>query len=272
VKRCLLFCDKISRMNTNLIFVSILEGLTEFLPISSTAHLIIFSKLVHLNLSNDYVKFYILFIQFGALLAGASIFAKKLLTDKKMFINICISFLPSAVLGFIFYKMFKHLLEGNILLLSIMLVLGGILFIYLEKVFIKKNSFLSYQKDILSKKDAFIVGVAQAIAIIPGVSRSGATIIAGVFRNIKKSVIVEYTFILALPTLGAAVLYDAYKSRDIFRLVFNYNELIFGFLIAFISGFITLWFLRKYLSRISLTFFGWYRIILAIAVMLILYK
>lgn len=259
-------------MNIHLILISILEGLTEFLPISSTAHLIIFSKIVSLNLTDEYIKFYLLFIQFGSLLAGTSIFAKKLLTDRKLFINIFVSFLPSAILGFIFYKMFKHLLEGNMLLLSLMLILGGILFIYLEKVFMKRGVYVSNQKDILNKKDALIVGVAQAIAIIPGVSRSGATIIAGVFRNIKKAVIVEYTFILALPTLGAAVVYDAYKSRDIFVSIQNYNLLIYGFIIAFISGYITLWFLKKYLSRISLSFFGWYRIILAILVLFILYR
>ncbi len=258
-------------MNIYLYLISVLEGLTEFLPVSSTAHLIIFSKLVDLNLTNEYVKFYLLFIQLGSLLAGVSIFTKKLFTDKKLLINIIISFIPSAILGFVFYKMFKSLLEGNIILMSFMLICGGILFIYLEKIFMKKEYYISNQKDNLNMKDALIVGVAQAVAIIPGVSRSGATIIAGIFRNIKKSIIIEYTFLLALPTLGAAVLYDAYKSRDIFALVFNYNQLILGFLIAFVSGFITLWFLRKYLSHISLTFFGWYRIILAILIMLILY-
>ncbi len=257
-------------MNIHFILISILEGITEFLPISSTAHLIIFSKLVHLNLTNEYVKFYLLFIQFGSLLAGIFIFSKRIFTDKNTFINICISFLPSAVLGFIFYKMFKHLLEGNIVLLAAMLILGGLIFIYLEKIYMKKVLYIENQKDTLTTIDAFIVGIAQAIAIIPGVSRSGATIIAGIYRNIKKAVIVEYTFILALPTLGAAVLYDAYKSREVFTLVFDYKELILGFVIAFVSGFITLLFLKKILPRISLTFFAWYRIILAILVLFIL--
>ncbi len=258
-------------MNTNLLLISILEGLTEFLPISSTAHLIIFSKLSSIDLTDSYVKFYLLFIQLGALLAGASLFAKKIFTDKKLFTNIVVSFIPSAVVGFIFYKMFKQLLEGNILLMASMLILGGVIFIYIEKVFLKKEVNIQKQKDTLSMKDAFIVGLAQAVAIIPGVSRSGATIIAGVFRGIKKSVIIEYTFILALPTLGAAVLYDAYKSRDIFQTLYNYNELILGFVLAFISGFITLFILRKYLTRISLSFFGWYRIVLAILILVILY-
>jgi undecaprenyl-diphosphatase len=258
-------------MNIKLLLISILEGLTEFLPISSTAHLIIFSKLTSVDLSDIYVKFYLLFIQLGALLAGASIFAKKIFTDKKLFINIIVSFIPSAVFGFIFYKMFKQLLEGNILLMAVMLILGGIIFIYIEKVFLKKGEIVQKQKDVLSIKDAFVVGLAQAVAIIPGVSRSGATIIAGVFSGIKKSVIIEYTFLLALPTLGAAVLYDAYKSREIFEMLYNYNELILGFVLAFVSGYITLFILRKYLTRISLSFFGWYRIVLAILILFLLY-
>ncbi len=258
-------------MNIHLALISILEGLTEFLPISSTAHLIIFSKFTHIDLTDMYVKFYLLFIQLGALLAGASLFAKKIFTDKKLFTNIVVSFIPSAVVGFIFYKMFKKLLEGNILLMAIMLILGGIIFIYIEKVFLRKSENVQKQKETLTTKDAFIVGLAQAVAIIPGVSRSGATIIAGVFRNIKKSVIIEYTFILALPTLGAAVLYDAYKSREIFSMLYNYNEMIIGFILAFISGYVTLFILRKYLTRISLSFFGWYRIVLAIVILLALY-
>lgn len=258
-------------MNLHLALISVLEGLTEFLPISSTAHLIIFSKFTHVDLTDIYIKFYLLFIQLGALLAGTSIFAKKIFTDKKLFTNIIVSFIPSAIIGFIFYKMFKKLLEGNILLMAAMLIIGGFIFIYIEKVFLKKQVNLEKQKDTLTIKDAFIVGLAQAVAIIPGVSRSGATIIAGVFRNIKKSVIIEYTFVLALPTLGAAVLYDAYKSREIFGMVYNYNELILGFVFAFVSGYMTLFILRKYLTRISLTFFGWYRIVLAVLIFFTLY-
>ena len=236
-------------MNTYLILISILEGLTEFLPISSTAHLIILSKFTHVDLTDMYTKFYLLFVQLGALLAGASLFAKKIFTDRKLFTNIVVSFIPSAIAGFIFYKMFKKLLEGNILLMATMLILGGIVFIYIEKIFLKKENIIQKQKDVLTIKDAFIVGLAQAVAIIPGVSRSGATIIAGVFRNIKKSVIIEYTFILALPTLGAAVLYDAYKSREIFGMIYGYGELITGFIVAFVSGYVTLFILRKYYKR-----------------------
>ncbi len=251
-------------MNIYLAAISLLEGITEFLPISSTAHLILFSKFSGIDLSDAYIKFYLLFIQFGALLAGIILFSKKIFTDKKMFTNIVISFIPAAGVGFVFYKLFKKLLEGNIILLASMLILGGLIFIYLEKVFVKNI----VERDVMTKKDALIVGLAQAVAIIPGVSRSGATIIAGMFGGIKKAIIVEYTFILALPTLGAAVLYDTYKSRVMLASITSYQELVFGFLLAFVAGFLTLSILKKYLPQISLTVFGWYRIVLGVFVLL----
>ena len=255
-------------MDLRLLILSLIEGLTEFLPISSTAHLILVSKLTSIDLTSSYIKFYLLFIQFGALLAGVSVFAKRVFRDKKILINIFISFIPSAILGFVFYKMFKQLLEGNILLLLLALSLGGVVFIYLEKVYMVRNTEKEkdFGKEEINKMDAFILGLSQVIAIVPGVSRSGATIVAGILRGIKKSVVFEYTFILALPTLGVAVLYDAYKSREVLSAITSYNELILGFFVSYVVATITLYVLRKYLSNLSLTMFGWYRIILALVV------
>ena len=258
-------------MDLHLVLISVLEGVTEFLPVSSTAHLLIFSKLLRVDLTDSYIKFYLLVIQLGALLAGVFFFAKKILTDRKLLINICVSFIPSAIIGFALYKAFKKLLEGNFLLLSIMLFIGGVLFIYLEKVFMKKNSIDEIGKNELDIMDAVIVGIAQALAIIPGVSRSGATIIAGIFRGIKKPVIIEYTFILALPTLGSAVLYDAYKSRELFSSINSYSEILLGVLVAFLTAVATLYLMKKWLPRISLTGFGVYRIALSILVFLFLF-
>lgn len=189
---------------------------------------------------------------------------------KKVFVNVMVSFIPTALVGFGLYKIFKGLLEGNMILMGIMLILGGGIFMYLEKVFMKKNIQGSeeFGKDTMSVRDAFIIGVAQACAIVPGVSRSGATIIAGILRGIKKSVIIQYTFLLALPTLGAAVLYDVYKSKDVLSQIASYQDLIIGFSISFLVGFVTLYIVKKYLSKISLTHFGWYRIILGIVVIL----
>ncbi|HRH26869.1 MAG TPA: undecaprenyl-diphosphate phosphatase [Parcubacteria group bacterium] len=251
----------------DLILISILEGVTEFLPISSTAHLIILSRLLEVDLSLPYIKFYLLVIQLGALLAGAFLFTKKVFSDKKILLNIVISFLPSALLGFILYKTFKHLLEGNFPLLALMLFIGGVIFIYLEKHFVKNPE--SFGKIDMNKTDALIVGLAQAIAIIPGVSRSGATIIAGIMRGIKKELIIEYTFLLALPTLGTAVAYDTYKSLNLFSEITSYSILYIGVAISFITAFITLYFFKHHLKRISLTYFGIYRILLSLVILFV---
>lgn len=256
-------------MDIHLLALSILEGVTEFLPISSTAHLIVAAKLSLVDLTDAYVKFYLLFIQLGALTAGVFVFTKKILSDKNLFLNICISFIPSVMVGFVFYKLFKKLLEGNMLVLVLALALGGLIFIYLEKVFMRKGGVVDigqFSRDEMSKMDALVVGLAQAVAIIPGVSRSGATIIAGILRGIKKDTIIEYTFILALPTLGAAVFYDAYKSRVMLESINSYGELFLGAGISFVVAGVTLLILKKYLSKISLVFFGWYRIMLAVFV------
>lgn len=252
-------------MDLNLFLISILEGITEFLPISSTAHLIILSKILSIDLSLPYIKFYLLAIQIGALLAGVFLFTKKILSDKKLISNIIISFIPSAAIGFLLYKMFKVLLEGNIPLLSLMLLVGGVIFIYLEKYVIKDTA--SFGKSDMTKTDALIVGIAQALAIVPGVSRSGATIVAGVLRGIKKEVIIEYTFILAIPTLGAAVAYDTYKSINILTTLENFSGLFLGTLTSFCVAMSALYILRKHIKEISLTAFGIYRILLSIVVL-----
>jgi undecaprenyl-diphosphatase len=255
-------------MTLTLILIALLEGVTEFLPISSTAHLIILGKLLALDLADPYIKFYLLAIQCGALIAGFVFYAKKIVEDRVLLRNVAISFLPSAAVGFVFYKLFKKLLEGNFLLMAGALILGGIIFIILERV--EKNKVVSgsVPRTTLTKTDAFVVGLAQALAIVPGVSRSGITIIAGMYRGIAKATIIEYTFLLALPTLGAASLYDAYKSRAIFSAIDTFGPLVLGIFVAFLSAGVTLYFLRFYLARISLTYFGWYRIALGILIVL----
>jgi len=253
-------------MNLDLILLSIFEGLTEFIPVSSTAHLIILSKYLSVDTTDPFIKFYILFIQAGALLAVIAVFSKKVLTSSKNFINVSISFVPTAILGFVLYKTFKHLLEGNMLLIAISLFLGGVIFIYLDRVWLKKDGITSGREEI-TKKDALILGIAQAIAIVPGVSRSGVTIVAGIFSGLSKKVVFEYTFILALPTLGAAVVYDMYKSRELLLGLSSYTEIFVGFSISFVVAVLVLALLKKVIENISLTMFGWYRILVAVVIL-----
>jgi undecaprenyl-diphosphatase len=263
-------------MNLHLVIVSIVEGLTEFIPVSSTAHIIIFSKIFNIDTTSEYIKFYSLFIQSGALLAGIVLFSKKIFSDKRMLTNIILSFIPTSVIGFLLYKLFKSLLAGNMVLIVTTLIVGGAVLIFLEKFFLKRiadTSGLADIKDVgrdsITSRDAVIIGIAQALAIVPGVSRSGATIAAGIFMGIKKSVIIEYTFILAIPTIAAAVAFDTYKSFDVIYSLNSYNELVIGFLVSFASAFILLNFFKNRLGRISLTMFGWYRIIVAVLIFLI---
>ena len=258
-------------MDVSLLVLAVVEGLTEFLPISSTAHLILASKWLAIDLADPYIKFYLLFIQLGALIAGVLLFTKRIFSDRSLIINLIASFVPTAGIGYAGYKVFKHLLEGNLVLMAFMLALGGLIFIYLEKVFMPRMVAISDGgKDALSLSDAVVVGVAQAIAIIPGVSRSGITIITGILLGVKKAVIVEYTFLLALPTLGAAVAYDTFKSRHELLALSSYVDLMAGFVVAAVVGFITLWLLRTYLHRMSLSAFGYYRIILAVVIVIVL--
>lgn len=251
-------------MNLTFPLLAALEGLTEYLPISSTAHLILAGKLLSVDLADPYIKFYLLFIQLGALCAALIIFSKRILTDRNLFLNIAVSFIPTALVAFTLYKVFKHLLEGNLPLMAAMLALGGLVFIWLEKYFLPARETAGVQaREHMTVRDAFVIGLAQTLAIIPGVSRSGITIIAGILIGIQKRVIVEYTFLLALPTLGAAVLYDAYKSREMLTQIQSYSDLFIGFAVAAIVGYFTLQALRKYLPTIPLSYFGWYRIALA---------
>jgi len=258
-------------MHISYFILAFLEGLTEYLPISSTAHLILAGKVLAIDLVDPYVKFYLLFIQLGALFAGVILFTRRILTDRSLLLNLVVSFVPTAILGFAFYKVFKHLLEGNLPLMVAMLAIGGCVFIYLEKVFTPRMIVMGKgDRTVLTLRDAGIVGVAQALAIIPGVSRSGVTIVAGMLLGLKKTAIFEYTFFLALPTLGAAVIYDAYKSRDTLAALTSYTDLFTGFVVAAVVGYATLVIVRKYLSRLSLSAFGWYRIALAIVVLAVL--
>jgi len=252
------------------ILISIIEGVTEFLPVSSTAHIIILSKLINIDLSLPEIKFHILFIQLGALLAGLFVYIRKEYLNSYYIYRVAVSFMPSAFFGFIFYKAFKKLLEGNFLLMTIMLVLVGAALTYVDSTRYN-GKVLSKEKSKFTLVDAFILGIAQSIAIIPGVSRSGITIVAGRLLKIKKEIILDYTFVLALPTIAAAVTYDFYKTTNVVGVNYNFIHLMTGFGVAFVIAYLTLTFIRKHLKDVKLRYFSYYRYLLAVLVFVILY-
>lgn len=249
--------------STNAIILAIVEGITEYLPISSTGHMILVSHLLGIS-DNDLTKVYEVAIQVGSIAAMFLIYWKKFL-DFELLKKLFIAFLPTGILGFLFFKYIKQML-GSELVVVATLIIGGIILICVEKYY-KNNKGSRIEK--ISFKNAIIIGFAQAVSMIPGVSRSGATIVTGLFLNIERSVIAEFTFLLAVPTMSAATLYSLYKSRDL--LTSDYvGTLLLGTVVAFVVAYAVIKIFLSYIKKYDFVPFGIYRIILGLFVLLTL--
>ena len=242
------------------IILGTLEGLTEFLPISSTGHLIMASHLLGLEQTNAHKTFEVS-IQLGSILAVLFLFAKRLLVDKILWLKIIIAFLPTAVFGFLFYKTIKALF--GIETVAIMLVVGGIIFLIIE--YFRRNHDDSKDKTIddLSIKEALTIGLFQSLSMIPGTSRSGATMIGGLFAGLSRKSAAEFSFLLAIPTMFVATFYDLYKNRSE-MIIDDYSLLAVGFVTAFIVAFITVKAMMKFLTTHTFVAFGIYRIVVGL--------
>lgn len=253
----------------------IVEGLTEFLPISSTAHLILAGEWLQLP-STEFLKTFEISIQLGAILAVVILYWKKIWSSWNLIGKLAIAFIPTGLIGFGLYKIVKKYLLDNNYIIAATLFIGGIILIMFEKYLQKKNNFqpTNSQNDpdstngfaAISYKQAAAIGLFQSLAIIPGTSRSAATIIGGLSLGIKREIIVEFSFLLAIPTMAAATGYDLYKNQ----LFFNGNELIIwliGFIASFITAIISIKFFIKFIKKNNFIYFGWYRIILSLIVL-----
>ncbi|MDD2681221.1 MAG: undecaprenyl-diphosphatase UppP [Patescibacteria group bacterium] len=255
----------------SLIF-GLVEGITEFLPISSTAHLIITSKLLGLPESTTLSSFLIA-IQLGAILSVAVLYTKTILKNPKLILKIAAAFIPTAIIGLLAYKLVKDYLLESLLTIAIALLLGGIILIVLEKYFARRKAKISETEESLeqlSYSQAAIIGVCQALAVVPGVSRSAATIMGGLALKISRKNIVEFSFLLALPTMLAATALDLYKSPP----NLNGSELIIwsiGLIVAFITATLGIRFFLRYIKKHDFQIFGWYRIILGLIIILYLF-
>jgi undecaprenyl-diphosphatase len=247
------------------IVLGIVEGLTEFLPISSTAHLTLFSNLLGID-QNDFVKTFEIAIQSGAMFAVIAIYYKKFF-DLEIVKKIITAFIPTAIVGFILYKFIKAYLIGNLLIISIALFIGGIILILFEKYIINKD--INTETDIkgLSYKKTALIGLFQALAIIPGVSRSASSIISGRLLGLSKTSVVEFSFLLAVPTILSATAYDLLKNYTLFN-VSNIGSLSLGFIFSFITAIISIKFFLAFISKRSFTSFGIYRIIISIIILI----
>lgn len=257
------------------IILGIVEGITEFLPISSTGHLILTAHLLKVP-DTETLKSFSIIIQLGAILAVVVLYFKELFnfeTIKKLIIG----FLPTGVIGLIVYRLIKGYLLDNIFVVILSLLIGGIIMIILENRYSKKNKFSrpEFDKKLkeennttlkikeISYKKAFFLGLWQSIAVIPGISRSGATIIGGLLMNLKRETIVKFSFLLAVPTMLAATGYDILKSYKDFSSADILNIGI-GFVVSFIFALIFIKWLLSYIQKHNFVIFGWYRILISI--------
>lgn len=250
------------------VILSIVEGLTEFLPISSTGHLVLVSSILNIAQS-DFVKTFEIAIQLGAIAAVAFLYWRKILDSKKLIKNTIAAFIPTAIVGLVFYKIIKNYLLGNIYVTIVSLLLGGIFIIvfetWMKKKILKKNL------DNLTLKDSLLIGVAQSISVIPGVSRAAATIFGSMFLGYDRVASTEFSFILAIPTMAAATGLDLLKSYKTFTGQ-NIEILILGTAVSFVVALFAIKFLLDYVKKNNFIYFGVYRIIIAVLFLLLAIK
>ena len=257
------------------VVMGIVEGLTEFLPVSSTGHLILAGALLHFN--DERGKLFEIVIQSAAILAVVWEFRARIAqtlggaaTDPKarrLLANVGIAFVPLAVLGLIFGKFLKaHLFNAPTVATTF--ILGGLVILWAERR--KPASGVDTARvnsvDEMSAMDALKVGLAQCFALIPGTSRSGATIIGGMLFGLSRKVATEFTFYLAIPTLGIATIYSLYKERALLS-ADDLGMWIAGMLAAFVSAFLCVRWLLRYIATHTFTPFAWYRIAFGLVVL-----
>jgi undecaprenyl-diphosphatase len=255
------------------LIMGIVEGLTEFLPISSTGHLILTGSL--LNFTGEKVKVFEIVIQAGAMLAVCWEYRAKigsvlsgLFTDRKaqrFVLNLVIAFTPAALLGFLFSKSIKNALFAPVPV-ALAFIIGGIIILWVEK---RNKNAPAVERiasvDDMTPLDALKVGLAQAFALVPGTSRSGATIIGGMLFGLSRKAATEFSFFLAIPTLLAATFYSLYKERALLT-AGDLPMFTLGTVSAFISAFLCVRWLLRYISSHDFTVFAWYRIVFGIVV------
>ena len=248
------------------VILGIVEGITEFLPISSTGHLVLAARLLGCS-ESEFLKTFQVVIQLGAMGAVIALYGKSLMRDINVWKRVMVAFIPTAVIGFIFYKLIKHYL-GNTDIVVWSMLLGGIFLIIFDLVH-RENEDSVKEVGRISYKTAALIGVFQSIAMIPGVSRAAATIIGGLILGVQRKTIVEFSFLLAVPTILAASVLDVLKHPDLFSMD-QWKFLAAGFVTSFIVAVFSIKFLLYFLKNHSFIPFGVYRIVAALAFWFIL--
>lgn len=262
------------------IIIAIVEGLTEFLPVSSTGHMIITESL--LNVEHDaFVKAFTVIIQFGAILSVVCLYWRKFFYPETMqtkgytwwqaiwrfYLKLIVGVLPAVVLGLTFNDFIETNL-GNVNLVAVMLIVGGVFMLFCDKIFNKgsENTALTYKR-------AFVIGCVQCISMIPGVSRSMATIVGGMSQRLTRKAAAEFSFFLAVPTMFGATCLETYKlishgEGNILTQGNNLSMLLLGSVVSFIVAIAAIKYFISYVTKYGFVAFGWYRIIVGAAILL----
>jgi undecaprenyl-diphosphatase len=249
------------------ILIAIIEGLTEFLPISSTGHMILASTAMGVH-EDEFVKTFEVFIQLGAILAIALMYIKRFLRSLTIYFKLVTAFLPTAVVGLLAYDYIKAYLF-NPVVVSVSLILGGVVLLFIDKKVLQQTTTVSEVEDI-SYKNAFFIGLFQCLSMVPGTSRAAATIIGGVFNGLDRKQAMEFSFLLAVPTMMAAGGYDLLKT-DLAFTSEQLSLLAIGFVVAFASAWVAVKLFLTYVSSNGFTAFGWYRIVLGVLFLLFMW-
>ncbi len=252
------------------LILGVVEGITEFLPISSTGHLILASDLLNL-VQTEFLKSFEIIIQLGAIAAVVWLYWR-LFFDWATLKKIAAAFLPTAIVGFLLYKIIKQYLIGNTAVVLWALLIGGLALIVFEKWSTRGGSALGGHKEKetasagmenISYRQAILIGLCQSLAVIPGLSRSAATIVGGLALGLKRKTIVEFSFLLAVPTMLAASGWDLLKSGADFS-GGNFSFLIVGFLVSFLVALASIKWLLSFVQKHNFIGFGIYRVLAAI--------
>jgi undecaprenyl-diphosphatase len=241
------------------VIIAIVEGLTEFLPVSSTGHMIITQSLLGVK-STEFVKAFTVIIQFGAILSVLILYWKRFLQSWDFYLKLLVGFIPAAILGFIFSDKIDELLE-SVQVVAVTLILGGIVMLFMDNWFNKPK-----EEQEITKKNALVIGFFQCIAMIPGVSRSMSTIFGGMAQGLNRKNAAEFSFFLAVPTMAAASGYKLLKfflePDGIDILTRNMDTLLLGNIVAFAVAVLAIKFFIGFVTKYGFKFFGWYRIAL----------
>jgi undecaprenyl-diphosphatase len=248
------------------ILLGIVEGVTEFLPISSTGHLILTSSLLSLT-QTDFLKSFEIIIQFGAILSVVVLYWKSFL-NLSIIKKLVVAFIPTGIIGLSLYQVIKTYLIGNEYVVLGALLLGGILLIIFELLH-KEPVSGTRSPASLTYKQALLMGLAQAVAIIPGTSRSAATILGGLMMGLPRSLVVEFSFLLAVPTMLAATGLDLVKNASSFSMD-DFGILAVGFVTSFVVALLSIKWLLSYIRKHNFIPFGIYRIVVAILFFLVI--